>query len=60
MATIFDAATQVPNGGNGQLWNFLVAIDEGMRAEFAPLYKEAWWAKRHDHHAGRISRRAGT
>lgn len=45
---VLDAATQAPNGGNMQLWHFLVVTDDDLRAEFAPLYKEAWWAKRHD------------
>ena len=59
MATIFGAAAEARNGRNAQLWNFLGAIDDGIRAEFAPLYKEAWWANRHDRHAARISRRTG-
>ena len=45
--TILDAAIQAPNGANMQLWHFLVVTDEDLRREFAPLYKEAWWAKRH-------------
>lgn len=45
---ILDAAIQAPNGGNLQLWHVLVVTDENLRTEFAPLYKEAWWAKRHD------------
>ncbi|MFT7598328.1 MAG: nitroreductase [Acidimicrobiales bacterium] len=45
---ILDAAIQAPNGGNMQPWHFLVVTDSELRAEFAPLYHEAWWAKRHD------------
>jgi nitroreductase len=46
--TILDAAIQAPNGGNMQPWHFLVVTDPDLRAQFAPLYHEAWWAKRHD------------
>ena len=42
------AATRAPSGGNSQPWHFVVVTDERLRAEFAPLYREAWWAKRHD------------
>ena len=45
---ILDAAIQAPNGGNMQPWHILVVTDAALRAEFAPLYREAWWAKRHD------------
>jgi nitroreductase len=45
---ILDAARQAPNGGNLQPWHFLVVTDPDLRARFAPLYREAWWAKRHD------------
>ncbi len=45
---ILDAAIQAPNGGNMQPWHFLVVTDASLRAQFAPLYHEAWWAKRHD------------
>ena len=45
---ILDAARQAPNGGNMQPWHFLVVTDPDLRAEFAPLYHEAWWAKRHE------------
>lgn len=45
---ILDAARQAPNGGNMQPWHFLMVTDPALRAEFAPLYHEAWWAKRHD------------
>lgn len=45
---ILEAAIRAPNGGNIQPWHFLVVRDAELRAEFAPLYHEAWWAKRHD------------
>ena len=45
---ILDAAIQAPNGGNMQPWHFLVVTDPDLRAKFAPLYREAWWAKRND------------
>jgi nitroreductase len=45
---MLDAAIQAPNGGNMQPWHFLVVTDADLRAKFAPLYHEAWWAKRHD------------
>lgn len=45
---ILDAARQAPNGGNMQPWHFLVVTDDELRAQFAPLYHEAWWAKRND------------
>lgn len=45
---ILDAAIQAPNGGNMQPWHFLVVTDPDLRAQFAPLYREAWWAKRND------------
>lgn len=45
---ILDAAIQAPNGGNLQPWHFLAVTDPERRAEFAPLYREAWWAKRND------------
>ena len=45
---MLDAARQAPNGGNLQLWHFLVVTDPELRARFAPLYREAWWAKRRD------------
>lgn len=45
---ILDAAIQAPNGGNMQPWHFLVVTDADLRAAFAPLYREAWWAKRND------------
>lgn len=48
ITAILDAAIQAPNGANMQLWHFLVVTDEGLRTQFAALYKEAWWAKRHE------------
>ena len=48
LRVILDAARQAPNGGNLQLWHFLVVTDPDVRARFAPLYREAWWAKRAD------------
>ena len=48
LTTILDAAIQAPNGGNMQPWHFLVVTDDALRASFAPLYREAWWAKRAD------------
>ena len=43
-----EAAVKAPNGGNQQLARFLVLIDRASIREFAALYREAWWAKRHD------------
>lgn len=45
---ILEAAIRAPNGGNAQPWHFLVVKDATLRARFAPLYHEAWWAKRRD------------
>jgi nitroreductase len=45
---ILEAAIHAPNGGNVQPWHFLVIRDPQVRAEFAQLYHEAWWAKRRD------------
>lgn len=45
---ILEAAIRAPNGGNAQQWHFLVVKDAALRAQFAPLYHEAWWAKRQD------------
>ena len=45
---ILEAAIRAPNGGNAQQWHFLVVKDATLRAQFAPLYHEAWWAKRRD------------
>lgn len=48
LRVILDAAIHAPNGGNVQPWRFLVLRDAAIRARFAPLYREAWWAKRKD------------
>ncbi len=45
---MLDAARQAPNGGNAQPWHFLVVQDPDQIRRFAPLYREAWWAKRAD------------
>lgn len=45
---ILDAAIHAPNGGNAQPWRYLVLRDADLRARFAELYREAWWAKRRD------------
>ena len=45
---LLEAAIRAPNGGNFQPWHFLVIRDPELRAQFAPLYREAWWAKRRD------------
>lgn len=48
LEAMLDAAIQAPNGGNLQLWHFVVVTDAELRRKFAPLYREAWWAKRRD------------
>lgn len=45
---LLEATIRAPNGGNFQPWHFLVIRDPELRAQFAPLYREAWWAKRRD------------
>ncbi len=45
---ILEAAIRAPNGGNAQQWHFVVVKDPALRAQFGPLYHEAWWAKRRD------------
>lgn len=45
---IVEAAVRAPNGGNLQLARFLVVTDPATIREFGALYREAWWAKRHD------------
>ena len=45
---ILEAAVKAPNGGNQQVARFLVVNDRAAIREFATLYHEAWWAKRHD------------
>jgi len=48
LRVMLEAAIHAPNGGNAQPWRFLVLRDPDLRARFAPLYREAWWAKRKD------------
>ena len=48
LEAMLDAAIQAPNGGNLQLWHFITVTDRELIADFAPLYHEAWWAKRAD------------
>jgi len=43
-----EAAVKAPNGGNQQIARFLVITDRATLREFGALYREAWWAKRHD------------
>ena len=43
---VLEAAIRAPSGGNSQPWHFVVISDPAQRARFAPLYQEAWWAKR--------------
>jgi nitroreductase len=45
---ILEAAAKAPNGGNAQVARFLVVNDPARIREFGELYREAWWAKRHD------------
>jgi nitroreductase len=45
---ILEAAVKAPNGGNLQVARFLVVTDPDRIREFGSLYREAWWAKRHD------------
>src|SRR5438067_5834225 len=45
---IVEAAVKAPNGGNQQPARFLVVTDKDAIREFGALYREAWWAKRHD------------
>jgi nitroreductase len=45
---LVEAAVKAPNGGNQQVARFLVVTDRDAISAFAPLYREAWWAKRHD------------
>jgi len=48
LTLMLQAAIRAPNGGNAQPWRFLVLRDPEVRAEFATIYHEAWWAKRRD------------
>lgn len=41
-AAMLDAAIRAPSGGNSQNWRMLVVRDPDLRAQLAPLYKEAW------------------
>jgi nitroreductase len=45
---IVEAAVRAPNGGNLQLARLLIVTDRAKLREFGALYREAWWAKRHD------------
>src|SRR3954452_25249457 len=45
---ILEAAVKAPNGGNQQRGRFLVVDDRDTIRDFGALYREAWWAKRHD------------
>ena len=45
---ILEAAIRAPNGGNSQPWHFVLIKDPKIRAQFAPLLREAWWAKRNE------------
>jgi nitroreductase len=45
---IVAAAGKGPSGGNSQIARFLVVTDPDRTREFGALYREAWWAKRHD------------
>jgi nitroreductase len=45
---MLEAAVKAPNGGNQQVARFLVVRDRDTLREFGALYREAWWAKRHD------------
>ena len=45
---MLEAAVKAPNGGNQQIARFLVVTDRDTVRAFGALYREAWWAKRHD------------
>ena len=45
---LVEAAVRAPNGGNQQVARFLVVTDRTTLRDFGVLYREAWWAKRHD------------
>jgi nitroreductase len=45
---LIEAAVKAPNGGNQQVARFLVVTDRDVIGSFGALYREAWWAKRHD------------
>lgn len=48
LRAMLDAAIHAPSGSNVQPWRFLVLRNAELRAQFAALYHEAWWAKRRD------------
>ena len=45
---LVEAAVRAPNGGNLQVARLLVVTDRSTIHAFGALYREAWWAKRHD------------
>ena len=45
---IIEAAQKAPNGGNQQPGRFVILKDRERIQQFGALYREAWWAKRHD------------
>jgi nitroreductase len=45
---VVEAAVKAPSGGNQQPARFLVVNDRSRIEAFGALYREAWWAKRHD------------
>jgi nitroreductase len=53
VASILDAAVRAPSGGNNQNWRFLVVTDADVRAELAPLYRQAWEELQSTIYAGR-------
>ena len=48
LQAILEAATRAPSCGNSQGWRFIAVRDRARLEAFAPLYHEAWWAKRAD------------
>ena len=50
-----EAAVRAPNGGNQQVARFVVVNDPAAIGQFGSLYREAWWAKRHDEGFGGYS-----
>ncbi len=45
---LVEAAVRAPNGGNQQVARLLVVNDRPTIRDFGALYRDAWWAKRHD------------
>jgi nitroreductase len=45
---LVEAAVRAPNGGNLQVARLLVVTDRSTMHQLGALYREAWWAKRHD------------